>query len=295
MSGIALYGRTYLDAEVEIPLELLATGKGKVDVEVRTVLGGFPCNAARAVAGRVRAEDMAVVTRISALDLARLRAALPPGTTIRAIASDDDLEWPPVTVIVNPARECRLLRSGRPGDLRAADLDPLPRADLHVFGRVDHSLVDDVRNADERALLAWCAGGVGDTPAVHRCDLACVNTTEARALIGSDTASTRELAIALAERGGSRCVRVVTGRGDAPSVAAVRGDAGVRCFESAPAPLPREQIRRLKGVGDVFAARFFVEAVFDERGQRRDELTVERALEIAQAAAARFMTEMHAL
>ena len=294
MSGIALYGRTYLDAEVEIPLALLATGKGKVDVEVRAVFGGFPCNAARALAGRMRAEDVAIVTRISSLDLPRLRAALPPGTAIRAIASDDDLAWPPVTVIVNPASECRLLRSGRPGDLRAADVGPIPRADLHVFGRVDHSLVEDVRSADARALLAWCAGAGGDAPAVHRCDLACVNTAEARALVGNDTASTRELAIALAERGAPGCVRVVTGRGDAPAVAAVRGDAGLRCFESAPAPIPREQIRRLKGVGDAFAAHFFVEVVFDDRGQRRDELEVERALGLAQAAAARFMTEAHA-
>ncbi len=49
---IAIYGRTYLDAEVAVALAVLAEGKGKVDVEVTPVLGGFACNAARALARR---------------------------------------------------------------------------------------------------------------------------------------------------------------------------------------------------------------------------------------------------
>lgn len=288
--GVALYGRTYLDVEVEVPLELLATGKGKVDVEVQTILGGFPCNAARALAGRLPTDRITVVTRIPAIDLPRLPAALPAGTQVRAVTTDS-LDWPPVTVIVNPARECRLLRSGRPGDLSAADVRQVPDASLHVFGRVEHGLVEEVRRAAGDALLAWCAGGSGETPIVDRCDLACVNTAEARALVGHVDAATRELAIALAERAQLGSVRVVTGRGDARTVAAVRTETGVRCFESAPAPIPREQIRRLKGVGDVFAANFFVEASLDERGDRRGVLEVERALAVAQAAAARFMTD----
>jgi hypothetical protein len=275
MNGVALYGRTYLDAEVTIPLESLAAGKGKVDVEVTTVLGGFPCNAARALFGRV--PNIAVVTRISPLDLPRLRASLPQGTTLYTVATES-MDWPPVTVIVNPAQECRLLRTGRVGDLAAADFDQLPGASLHIFGRVDTSLITRVRG-----LTAWCAGGDG---ALDMCDLACVNTAEARAILGRSDGTPRDLAIALlarAKRDGA--VRVVTGRGDAPTAAATR-DA---VFESTPAPIPRDQIRTFKGVGDVFAAHFFVEATLDQRGEPR-ELDIERALAMAQAAAGRFMT-----
>ncbi|TMQ05568.1 MAG: hypothetical protein E6J90_48640 [Deltaproteobacteria bacterium] len=292
MSRLALYGRTYLDAEVELPLELLATGKGKLDVEVRAVLGGFPCNAARALAGRLRPEDVTVVTRISHLDLPRLRAGLAPGTQIEAITTES-IDWPPITVIINPARECRLLRSGRPGDLQASDLRAIPQANLHAFGRVDRDLIDAVRRAAPDALLAWCAGvpAEGADPAVvDRCDLVCVNTAEARALLDNATGTTRDLAILLADRAKPRSVRVVTGRGDAVTVAALHGDDGVRCFECAPPPISREQILRLKGVGDVFAATFVVEAALDNGGERRAELAIERALTAAQAAAATFMT-----
>jgi hypothetical protein len=277
MKGVALYGRTYLDAEVTIPLESLATGKGKVDVEVTAVLGGFPCNAARALAARLN--DIAVVTRISPLDVPRLRATLPPGATIHTV-STDSLDWPPMTVIVNPAQECRLLRTGRPGDLAASDFDTLPDAGLHIFGRVDGSLIAKV----QRGLTAWCAGSGAE---IDACDLACVNTAEARATLDRTDGTPRELALALlarAKRDGA--VRVVTGRGDAPTAAATRDVV----YESAPAPIPREQIRTFKGVGDVFAAHFFVEAVLDVRGERRPQLEVERALAMAQAVAGRFMT-----
>ena len=276
MKGVALYGRTYLDAEVTIPLESLATGKGKVDVEVTAVLGGFPCNAARALASRLT--DIAVVTRISSLDLPRLRATLPAGTVIQAVSDTD--EFPPVTVIINPAQECRLLRTGRAGDLSARDVGEVPKAALHIFGRVDGSLIDHVKDG----LTAWCAGAGAELDA---CDLACVNTAEARAVLGRSDGSPRELAMALVERATrDGAVRVVTGRGDAPTAAAMRGAV----FESAPAPIPRDQIRTFKGVGDVFAAHFFVEAVLDENGERRAKLEVERALALAQAAAGRFMT-----
>lgn len=277
MRGVALYGRTYLDAEVTIPLDQVATGKGKVDVEVTAVLGGFPCNAARALASRVT--NIAVVTRISSLDLPRLRASLPPGTAIHA-ASTDSEDWPPVTVIINPAQECRLLRTGRAGDLAAADVDKVPDAALHIFGRVDDSLIDHV----QRGLTAWCAGSGAK---LDDCDLACVNTAEARAILGRTDGTPRELAMSLVERAKrDGAVRVVTGRGDAPTAAATRG----AIFESAPAPIPRDQIRTFKGVGDVFAAHFFVEAVLDERGDLRAKPALERALAAAQEAAGKFMT-----
>jgi hypothetical protein len=289
VSSVALYGRTYLDAELEIPIAELAAGKGKVDVEVTAVLGGFPCNAARALVGRLRAEDIVVVTAMPALDLPRLRAALPPGTTLE-VSADDSLDWPPITVIVNPARECRLLRSGRTGDLRASRLRALPAASLHVFGRVEPALVGEVRRAAPDAFLAWCGGATAAAEVVRLCDLACVNLAEARALLAAETGTTRELALALAEGAPPGGVRVVTGRGDAPAVAAVRSDRGVECFESAPDPIARGQIRRLKGAGDVFAAHFVVEAVLDGAGQRRDQLDVARALSAASARAAAFMT-----
>jgi hypothetical protein len=287
VTAIAIYGRTYLDAEVDVAIDELATGKGKVDVEVRPMLGGFPCNAARALAGRLPADQVAIVTRIGAIDLPRLHHAVPPGTVVHAI-TDDTLDWPPITVIVNPARECRLLRTGRAGDLNEEDLGTLPTASVHVFGRVDASLPIDVRRSAPDAVLAWCAGASTPLDVIDVCDIACVNTAEARALLGSD-AATRELAVALAERSSKPAVRLVTGRGDAPTVAAVRTASGIQTFESAPAPIPRDTIRRLLRVGDVFAARFVVEAALDERGERREKLAVEHALRAAQAAAGEFM------
>ena len=286
-TAIAIYGRTYLDAELDVAIAELATGKGKVDVEVRPMLGGFPCNAARALAGRLPVDQVAIVTRIGAIDLPRLHAAVPRGTVVHAV-TDDSLDWPPITVIVNPARECRLLRTGRPGDLNAADLGELPSASVHVFGRVDASLPAEVRRAAPDAVLAWCAGASAPLDVIDRCDIACVNTAEARALLSSE-APTRELALDLARRASTAAIRVVTGRGDAPTVAAVRTATGIATFESAPAPIPRDKIRRLLRVGDVFAARFVVEVTLDEHGQRRGAFAVEQALAAAQAAAGEFM------
>src|SRR5262249_31455471 len=163
---------------------------------------------ARALAGRLPAEEIAVVTSISELDLPRLRASLPPGTQVETTTTQS-LDWPPVTVIVNPDRECRLLRTGRPGDLRAAPpprVPPpppcVPPAQLRVFGRVDPGLVEAVRAAMPDALLAWCSGASARASIIDRCDIACVNTAEAKALVGSEAPTTRELALALAERGG---------------------------------------------------------------------------------------------
>jgi hypothetical protein len=289
VSGVAIYGRTYLDAEVTIPLDHLATGKGKVDADVRLELGGLPCNAARALLGRLSPSDVTVVTKISSLDLPRLRAALPPSTSLVAIDSGT-IDWPVATVIINPATDCRLLRSGRAGDLCAADLADIPRASLHIFGRVAADLVHDVRRrAPSGALLAWCAGA-SDSEALHACDLVCVNTAEARALVGDHSATTRDLAAALAERAPAGGIRVVTGRADAPSIAAVRENGRTRFHERAPAPVERSQIRRLKGVGDAFAAHLFVDAVLDDRGQPRAALDIEHALAAAQRFAGAFMT-----
>jgi hypothetical protein len=303
VTAIAIYGRTYLDAELEVPIDQLATGKGKVDVEVRPILGGFPCNAARALAGRLPADEIAIATRIPAIDLPRLRAAVPAGTQIHAVA-DDTLDWPPITVIVNPASDCRLLRSGRAGDLVAADLGELPSASVHVFGRVDASLVGDVWRAAPDAVLAWCAGASAPLSVIDACDIVCVNTAEAIALTGIE-GTTRDLATRLAEHASPRAgstgssamtgssmsavIRVVTGRGSAPTVAAVRTGSGLQLFESAPPPIPRDQVRRLLRVGDVFAARFVVEATLDDRGQRRAAVDIQRALVAAQAAAGEFM------
>jgi sugar/nucleoside kinase (ribokinase family) len=152
----------------------------------------------------------------------------------------------------------------------------VPSASLHIFGRIDESLIDHVQRAAPDALTAWCAGA---SSALDDCDLACVNTAEARTILGRDDGTPRELAMALVARAKREgAVRVVTGRGDAPTAGATRGDV----FESAPAPIPREEIRTFKGVGDVFAAHFFVEVALGK-------LDIQHALGAAQAAAGRFM------
>ena len=274
MSSVALYGRTYLDAEVTIPLDQLATGKGKVDVEVVASLGGFPCNAARALASRI--SNIAVVTRISSLDLPRLRAVLPPGTAIHAVT--DSEEWPPVTVIINPAQECRLLRTGRAGNVTAADVGTAPDAHLHIFGRVDPSLITHVHG-----LTAWCAGSGN---AIDACDLACVNTAEARAILGRTDGTPRELAVALVERasrkrhpGRHRAWRCRDGRRDA------RRSLRVSPGADSARPDPHVQGRR-RCVRGALLRR----AVLDERGELRTKPALERALAVAQAAAGKFMT-----
>ncbi len=300
--SVTIYGRTYLDAEVTIPLAALAEGKGKVDLEVTAQFGGFACNAARAIGARLPAGTVHAVTVCSELDLPRLRARLPAAVVSAPILdASDPTAWPPISVIINPAGECRLLRGRGDNDAALWRLDlvaPHARAaSLHIVGRVPLPFVGELLAHRAPGIrIAWC-GGDAISPGLEReLDLACVNVIEAQRLLGTTEAAPRILAEALALRAvRPGAVRLVTGRSAAPSVAAVREGADVRCHEGVvPEPLAPSQIKRLKGVGDVFAARFLIEACVDELGQPRAVLAVKAALAVAAEAASKFITAREA-
>ncbi|CAN5877681.1 hypothetical protein BH11MYX3_BH11MYX3_37120 [soil metagenome] len=293
---VAIYGRTYLDAELAIDLAVLAAGKGKVDVEVIPVLGGFACNAARALARRLPPHSIQLVTAIPAADRARLRAAVPPRVGIAPLVRPT-LAWPPISVIVNPANECKLLRGSGDDDADAWRLTRIGRAvrvaPLHVVGRVPIRFVRELRahTRSTGALLAWC-GGDGLPLALEReLDLVCVNTAEARRMVGLPEAEPALLAQVLAARARPGGVRLVTGRASAPAVVAHHQHGGeITSYLRAPAPLAASRIRTKKGVGDVFAATFLIDTCFDRRGGWRKHLDVAGGLAAAQRAATTFLT-----
>jgi hypothetical protein len=294
---IALYARTYLDAEVEVPLPVLAEGKGKLDVAVRTVLGGFASNAARALARRFPKETIRVVTVTSWLDWPRLRAGLPGDVVLDAIVTDTaDAAWPPVSVILNPASTCRLLRSPRARDDARWSIERVPAgalaAPLQALGRLPADFVAGVfdRAHAAGARVAWCGGDALPRDLEVACDLVCLNVAEAARLLGSSSTSPRELALALAARARSGAVRLVTGRGASPAVAALKAGRRVRGFEGAPpAPIEPSRVGRFKGAGDVFAAHFLASACFDGRGTPRARLDLDAALSAARSATAKFI------
>lgn len=299
---VTIYGRTYLDAEVTIPLATLAEGKGKVDVEVTAQLGGFACNAARAIGTRMPVGSVRVVTVCSELDLPRLRARLPAEVTLAPILDGSDpTVWPPISVIINPAGECRLLRGRGEDDAAQWTLERVTGnalgACLHIVGRVPLPFVAGLlAQRVPTSRVAWCGGDAISADLERELDLACVNVAEAQRLLGTAETSPRDLAHALAVRATrAGAVRLVTGRGAAPAVAAVREGDSVRCYEgAAPAVLPPSEIKRLKGVGDVFAARFLIEACVEGNGQPRAQLAVQQALAVAAAAATEFITAREA-
>ncbi len=293
---VAIYGRTYLDAELAIDLAVLAEGKGKVDVEVVPVLGGFACNAARALARRLPARSIELVTAIPSLDRPRLRASIPASVAVTPLLQRT-LAWPPISVIVNPATECKLLRGRSDDDAAAWRLAAISRAaraaPLHVVGRVPIRFVRELR-AHARstgALLAWCGGDDLPLALERELDLVCVNTAEARRMAGLPDAEPAILAQVLAARARPGGVRLVTGRASAPAVVAHHQHGGeITSYLRAPEPLGADQIRTKKGVGDVFAATFLIETCFDRRGRWRAELDVAGGLAAAQRAATTFLT-----
>jgi sugar/nucleoside kinase (ribokinase family) len=297
VTRVALYGRTYLDAEVTVPAETLAEGKGKVDVEVTTLFGGFACNAAHAVAGRLPRGSLRVVTVASWLDWPRLRDGLPDGVELDAIvATDRSTAWPPVSVIINPGGACKLLRSPADDDASEWRIDRVAAgalaAPLQILGRLPGEFVGGVleqaRGSGSR--VAWVGGDALEREHESAFDLICVNTAEAQRLLGSTSDSPRELATALGARAAGPSVRLVTGRGSAPAAAAVRDARGkLVIHEQPPSPIKKPQMRRLKGAGDVFAANFVVGAVFDERGEPRKRLDVVAALASAGEITARYI------
>ncbi len=293
---VAVYGRTYLDAEVTVPLASLTDGKGKADVDVTAILGGFAANAARALSGRLPRQSLRVVTVTSWLDWPRLRRGLPEDVELEAIvAGDPDSPWPPISVIVNPGSTCRLLRGRAESDATEWRIDRVASgalaARLHVVGRLPAPFVAELaeRARATGGRIAWVGGDALPRELESRCDLMCVNTAEAKRLLGSASDSPQELATALASRAPAGAVRLVTGRGDAPAVAAVREQGGIACHARAPSAIPKAKVRRLKGAGDVFAAHFLVEACFDRRGGLRSRLDVPGALATAQKIAGAYI------
>lgn len=291
---IAVYGRTYWDAEVRVDLASLAAGKGKIDARVDLGHGGFALNAARGLGRRFPAGALRVVTLTSWHEWPRLAAALPAGAVLDAILSDDTAP-PPVSIIVNPARECRILRDRQEHDSERWRVDRVPvgalSARLHIVGRLPAPFVAGVlAQAHARgARLAWVGGDALGEPLERELDLMCVNSREAERLLGR-TGTPREMAEALARRArGKDAVRVVTGAGRAATAAVFRVGRSFECVESRPAAIAPDRIATLKGVGDAFAAHFLAAACFDARGVPRRRLDVAGALAAAQRVATRFI------
>lgn len=294
---ISFYGRTYLDIEVQVPLASLSAGKSKVDAKVATVHGGFACNAARALARRFAPDQVRVVTLTSWLDWPLLRESLPKQVALDAIVRGGGSPLPPVSVIIDPARACRILRDPCDGDAAEWKVEQIPAgalaARLHVLGRLPPAFALAVleRSRSAKARFAWCGGDSLPRELEEECDVLCVNSAEAKRLLGETEATPRQLAEALAARARVRdAVRVVTGGGKAATAAAFRDGRAVRCREASPAPVRPERITRLLGVGDAFAAHFLAEACFDARQAARPRLEVARALAAAQEAAGKFIT-----
>ncbi|MHC5019447.1 MAG: hypothetical protein ACYTGX_04935 [Planctomycetota bacterium] len=295
---IAIYGRTYWDAEVEVEIASLGAGKGKQDLPVRVMLGGWPCNAAANLAPRVGGDRLCVVTVCNPLDVARLAAQLPPGVRVETIDSGETAaDMPPVTVIVNPSGGCRLLRD--PLEHRnalwehTAVAPSVAEARLHLLGRLPAPFAQAVVEAAavHGGRTGW-VGGDALPPALEReLDVMCVNSAEAGRLLGSEQAAPEANARALlarTERPGA--IRVVTGRAEAPAVAAVREPQGVACYPAPATRISGERITRLKGAGDCFASVFCAAAWFDGPAFL-DAPRVEAALAEAQRATEAFITQ----
>lgn len=297
--ALVLYGRTYWDAEVEVDLDSLAAGKGKQDVPVRVMLGGWGCNAARTLAPRFGEGAVRVVTVSSSLDLARLRAQLPDGVHVTAIDSGETArDMPPVSVIVNPSSACRLLRDPLGENDARWSWEAVPAeahaARLHLIGRVPASFARDVvvAAAEHGGRTGWVGGDALPIELERELDVVCVNSAEAGRLLATDGAAPRDNALLLMERTDRpAAVRVVTGGSKSPTVAAVREPDGVRCYEASAALIPRERITRLKGAGDCFAATFLAATWFDAAGELLPAPRVAAALAEAQRATEDFITQ----
>jgi sugar/nucleoside kinase (ribokinase family) len=288
---LALYSPSYWDVVVAVAPAALAGGKGKHPAPSTVVLGGFAWNAARVLAAAGRG-GLRVVTVVPDDELPRVRASAPPGVALVAIAAPPG--WLPITVVLDPAGACRILRD--PGAaLDGAwrwDAVPATPAAVHVLGRVPASFaaaaVTAVRAAGARS--AWCGGAGLPLAALAGFDLACVNAAEAATLLGDERA-TDAAARALAERAlGDDAVRVVTGGARQPTVAAVRRGAAIELHAVAPTPLPPGAIATLLGAGDAFAAALIATACLTDAGAARPTLDVVAGLQAGQRAATRLIT-----
>lgn len=294
--AITLYGRTYWDVEISgLDLASLSTGKGKVDASIHTTIGGFACNAARSLSARFPGSALHVVTASTDVDQGRLQASLPDGIGIDVLKYGPGTEFPPISVILNPASSCRILRDPM------EDTDDIWRIEkvsdiaiggrLHVLGRLPVEFATYVlqRVHAEGGRFAWCGGHHLPRSLEEQCDIMCVNSAEAVEILGASL-SPEDSAKALASRATvDNAVRLVTGGGASATVAALRQGEDVRCYRASPKDVDRETITRLLGVGDAFAAVFLASACFDSSGAPRAELEVETALTAAQTMASEFI------
>ncbi len=299
--SVRFYGNTYWDAEIQVDLQTLGKGKGKVDVPLRLTVAGFACNAARAVAEMDWNGEIGVVTTCAPADLQRLKFALPAQAQLDAILSEDDPALlPDISVILNPASDCRILRDPGPADDPGWTVESLASetfaTQLHVLGRVPVAFAASVLQHTQKQgkRFAWCGGDALPLALEEACDALCVNTAEAAAMLGVSAASatTLELATALAKRASrSGAMRLVTGRGLQPTTVAVRtSEDEIRTYQSQPAAIAKEKIVGFLGVGDCFAANFLVKTFFNRDGSLRASPEVEAGLQAAQEAATHFLT-----
>ena len=297
--SVTFYGKTYWDVELQVPLQSLSEGKGKVDVPVTMTIGGFACNAARAIEG-FPSLGCCVVTVCAPADQARVQHALPAAASFYPMLSKDDPALlPDISVILNPASDCRILRDPGADDDASFRVDAIAdeswRSELHVLGRVPlafaSALIEKLRQSGKR--VAWCGGDALPQSVEEHCDVLCVNTKEASALLGVGVgeASTLELASRLAERAKSgEAMRLVTGRGSQPTIVAFREGDAIRTAESNPKAIPKEEIVGFLGVGDSFAANFLVTTFLMPDGSLRATPDPALGLAAAQEAASHFLT-----
>jgi sugar/nucleoside kinase (ribokinase family) len=296
MAGkIVFYGRTYWDVVVRVPIASVTGAKSKMDAPVTMMLGGFANNAARAIAGSFRGE-IDVVTVTSRAEHARIRAELPRSVGLIALPASKRDAPHPLTVVLDPAGACRIFRDPfekkDAGDWNVTrPIAAGARTGLHVCGRLPIPFLKKLREATAAygTPLGWVGGAALPRRLEQQCDLICVNRKEARELLGTSDDDARSLAEALAKRARLPfAVRVVTGR-EGGTAAAINEQGQVMSVVAMNAPTGSKKITRLLGVGDVFAATFIASAYYEKSVLQRRP-AIERALDAAQRAAARFIT-----
>ena len=198
---------------------------------------------------------------------------------------DGALDWPPLSIVIDPAGACRILRDRAERTDALWQLDRVPvgalSAQLHVLGRLPSPFVADLldRVRAGNARIAWVGGDALPRELEAELDIVCVNAGEAARLLESERQPPRQSAEALARRARHpAALRVVTGAGAAPTAIAARNGAAVLCHEASPGDVAADEIRTLKGVGDVFAASFLASSCFDADGNVRAQLDVVGAL-----------------
>ena len=297
---ITFYGKTYWDVEMQVDTATLSSGKGKVDTPVQLTVGGFACNAARAVHSHSAASDSMVVTVCAPADQERIVWSLPTSTTLQPLLTEDSPRcFPDISVILNPASDCRILRDPGPANDPLWSFDALApkvlESDVHALGRVPVAFAAEVISHAEakKTKVAWCGGDALPPDLEAMCHLICVNQAEAASMLGAvpGSLSTAELATALAARAMvDGAMRMVTGRGAQPTIVAMQVASEIQLASSEPEAIERDKIQGFLGVGDAFAATYLVHVFFAADGSLRSVPAIPAALGAAQQAATHFLT-----